>query len=773
MRNPEDTRDVVPRFGSPPWIYITAVSIAGATVLGLSVTQLPLMKGIVQHPMFWVVTGMILVAEVWPLATPGRAGSDSLAISRTLTLAALLYWGFAIAVLLRVAAILLVGLVRHSPHRVAFNAAQLSLSMGAADLVLVLAHRSWQTRLTYIIPGNHTLAVLALASLAYFVVNFFLVTGAIALSTRTRLMSVVRAKLPFQAAVHVVLFSTVLLVVLAMHTRSATIVALLAFPLAAVYFSAAKSVQRDHQANHDELTGLLNRKLLAKRGSEALASAGAAGTRAGFLLIDLDRSTGLKQVNDTLGHAVGDRLLQTVAHRLEHSVRPGDVVARLGGDEFAVLLPSVKEAAAAREVASRLRAALAEPVRLETMTFQVEASVGIAIYPDDASGFDQLMQRADVAMYLAKERSSGIERYTPDADRNSAERLALASDLRTAVMRGEIELHYQPKVRLADQKTIGMEALARWPHPRRGMLAAADFVGLAEQSHLISELTEQVLDMALRQTALWWADDMAVQVCVNLPARDLHSIHLAEMVGQALERHGLPPDALRLDINEQVLAAKPTQAAATVAELAALGVGISLDDFGTGYSSLAQLTRLGISEVKLDPALVSGLPHCSESTMTVKSLIRLAQSLGIRSIGEGVETTGAAAALRMIGCDGAQGWHFAEPMEASMATAWLFEQLAPDSTSSSGAGPPAAAAAEPDGQVVVGTHMRQAGRQPAQVADPPGQVAAEAYRGPGQVGTEHVGAGNVAAEQVGSGQVGSGQVSSGAALRLAQVLPGT
>ncbi len=252
---------------------------------------------------------------------------------------------------------------------------------------------------------------------------------------------------------------------------------------------------------------------------------------------------------------------------------------------------------------------------------------------------------------------------------------------------------------------------------------------------------------------------MPVQVCVNLPARDLHSIHLAEMVGQALQRHGLPPDALRLDINEQVLAGKPAQAATTLAELAALGVGISLDDFGTGYSSLAQLTRLGISEVKLDPALVSGLPNCTEKTMTVKSLVRLAQSLGIRSIGEGVETMGTAAALRMIGCDGAQGWHFAKPMEASLATAWLFEQTA-DSSPASDAGPPPDAAAEPGDQVGAGKHARQASRKKGQVADPPGQVAAEAYRGsrqarPDQVGPVQVGPVQVGADQVGAEQVGA------------------
>ncbi len=206
------------------------------------------------------------------------------------------------------------------------------------------------------------------------------------------------------------------------------------------------------------------------------------------------------------------------------------------------------------------------------------------------------------------------------------------------------------------------------------MLAAADFIGLAEQSHLISELTEHVLNKALRQTARWWAADLPVQVCVNLPARDLLSTHVTHMIMQALERYGLPPDALRVDINEQVLAGKPAQAASTVAKLVELGVGVSLDDFGTGYSTLAQLTRLGISEIKLDPALVSGLPDRPEQSMTVKSLVRLAQSLGIRSIGEGVETEATAAALRMIGCEGAQGWHFAKPMNASRATAWLDEE---------------------------------------------------------------------------------------------------
>jgi diguanylate cyclase (GGDEF)-like protein len=514
---------------------------------------------------------------------------------------------------------------------------------------------------------------LLLAAGAYFVVNFALVATAIALRTRTSIRAVTRANLRYQAAASVVLFAAAPLIAVAMGTGSPFVVGLFIFPLATIYVSAAMSVQREHQANHDELTGLVNRKLLARRAKEVLTRASDSGTKAGFLLIDLDRATGLKQVNDTLGHAVGDRLIQVVAHRLSHSVRPGDIVARLGGDEFAVLLPSVKDPAVAREVASRLRAALAEPARLETIMFQIRASIGIAVYPDDATTFEQLMQRSDVAMYVAKERGNGTERYNPDYDRNSADRLALLGDLRGTIQRREIELYFQPIVSLSDERVIGMEALARWRHPRRGVLAAADFVPLAEQSHLMSELTDQVIDKALAQTARWWGQGLTVQVSVNLPARDLLGDRLVDLITHALRRHDLPPQALRLEIDEQLLAGKAAQAAVTMRALAELGVGVSLDDFGTGYSSLAQLTGLGISEVKLDPALISGLPDSVEHAVTVKSLVRLAQSLGIRSVGEGIESEAVASALRDLGCDAAQGWHFARPLNAWTASEWLAE----------------------------------------------------------------------------------------------------
>ncbi len=510
----------------------------------------------------------------------------------------------------------------------------------------------------------------ALAALAYFAVNFGVVGVAIALHSRTPILRTLRAALPYQAFVNLVLLSAGPLVAVVMAARSAGLVLLFAFPLAAVYANAMMSVQREHQAHHDELTGLSNRKLLIRKTGEALAQADALQVRTGFLLLDLDR---FKEVNDTLGHAVGDRLLQIIAHRLTHSVRPGDLVARLGGDEFAVLLPSVREASAAREVASRLRAALAEPIRMEGMSFGVEASVGIAIYPDDATGFELLMQHADVAMYLAKERRTGVERYVADSDRNSPARLALLGDLRRGLDAGELELHFQPKIMLDSGRAIGMEALVRWHHPVRGLMMPGQFITLAEQSYLMRDLTSQLVDQALAQASAWRRGGLPVQVSLNVAARDLLDDGLAEVIARGLSRHGLPPDALLLEINERVLTSEPAYAAAAVETLAALGVALSLDDFGTGYSSLVRLRRLPVHEVKIDASFVSKLLVSSDDKVIVKSIVDLVATLGINSVAEGVESAEVAAALQAMGCLAAQGWYFSAPLKAASASAWLAE----------------------------------------------------------------------------------------------------
>ncbi len=669
MKNRSDARDTPPRVGSPLWVYLTVVTVAGAAVVAVSLTSLGLVDlGVLaREPLWWMLAILVICGELRPILTPGRSVPEAAAASITFTFAALLYWGLPAAALLQTVAVLIAGAVaRRASFRNAFNAAQYSLSLGAGALVMAVAgvHPSpdgpW-------VPGGSQVAVVAIAALAFFVANVSLVDIAVAIHNRVPVAVTVRADLPYQLMVNVALLAVGPLVVVVM-AHSAALVPLFLLPLAAVYANAAMSLQREHQARHDELTGLPNRKLLVIRTEEALAEAARHGRLAGLLLLDLDR---FKEVNDTLGHPTGDRMLRAVAHRLTHSVRPGDVVARLGGDEFAVVLPSLRDRSAAREVAVRLRAALAEPIRMEGMSFSAEASIGIALHPDHAADFELLLQRADVAMYQAKERKTGVEEYVPEQDRNSPARLALLGDLRRAAGGGQLDLHFQPKVALADWRTSGVEALLRWHHPDRGMISPDEFIPLAERSYLMRDITRWVVEAAVAQAARWRRAGLAVQVAVNVAATDLLDDSLSDVLSAALRRHRVPPDGLKLEITERVLMGEPALAAGCLDQLARSGVPLSLDDFGTGYSSLARLRRLPVSEIKIDSSFVRRMASNPDDRVIVGSLVELVRALGIRSVAEGVETAEVAATLREMGCDDAQGWYFSQPLTAAATTDWL------------------------------------------------------------------------------------------------------
>jgi diguanylate cyclase (GGDEF)-like protein len=675
MKDPTDTRNIGPRVGSPLWIHMTAVTIAGAVVFALAVTELMDMSVLAKQLLFWVLVAMVVLGDFWPIVTPGRSSVEAPLASVTFSFAMLIAWGLPVAVLVRAISTMVTFLAkRKAPHRAVFNAAANTLSLTAGGIVLSALDLRGQPRSPHwgVVNGPWDLGKVLLAAVASFVVFHILINVAVALHSREPVPRTLIRTLPYEAFVSLVLFATAPLVAVAIDTRSALIVLLFAFPLAAIYVNAAISVQREHQAHHDELTGLPNRKMLMLRLDSMLAQASSAGASVGFLLLDLDR--GLKEVNDTLGHAVGDRLLRLVAHRLTHSIRPGDLVARLGGDEFAVLLPSVKEPSAAREVAARLRAAVAEPIRLEGMSFVIEVSIGIAMFPEDSTAVELLIQRADVAMYLAKQRRSGVERYVPDLDRNSPSRLALFGELRRGLDRGELELYYQPKVYLGDQRAAGVEALVRWLHPARGMLMPDDFIPIVQQSYLMREVTAFVIETALAQASAWQQSGLDVQMSINVSGRDLLDSGLADLVGQGLSRHRLLPSALLLEIDERVLTSEPAHSVATAEALAGLGVGLSLDDFGTGYSNLVRLKRLPVSEVKVDSSFVSRLLESPDDEVVVKSILDLAAALGIRSVAEGVESAEVAGALLGMGCVAAQGWYFAKPMDAASATAWLTER---------------------------------------------------------------------------------------------------
>jgi diguanylate cyclase (GGDEF)-like protein len=675
MKDPSDTRDIGPRVGSPLWIHMTGVTVLGAAVLVNSVFALFMihrLDRIFDRPEFWVIAAMVVLGDVWPILTPGRNLQEAPKASVTFSFAALIVWGMPAAVLMRTASVMLAYLGRRkAPHRAAFNAAGANLSLAAGGAVLYVFGDRRMPDYTWVTSRPSEVVHILIAGVAVFAVNYVVIGIAIALHAREPIGKTLRAGLPYQALVGAVLLASAPLVAVVIGTHSSLLVALFGVPLAATYVSAAVSVQREHQAQHDELTGLANRKLLMQRLESTLAKAITSDTKVGFLLLDLDR--GLKEVNDTLGHAVGDRLLRLVAHRLTHSIRPGDLVARLGGDEFAVLLPSIKEASAAREVARRLRAAVAEPIRLEGLSFVIEVSIGIAMFPDDATASELLVQRADVAMYLAKQRRSGSERYVADLDRNSPARLALFGELRRGLDRGELELHYQPVVQMADRQVVGMEALVRWRHPVRGMLTPGDFIPLVQQSYLMREVTAFVIDAALAQAALWRQAGLPFRISLNVSGRELLGNALVNLVKDGLLRHKLPSDAVLLEIDERVLTTEPAHVAATAEALRGLGVGLSLDDFGTGYSSLVRLRRLPISEVKIDSSFVGQLLESADDKVVVKSIVDLAAALGIRSVAEGVESADVAAALLAIGCVAGQGWYFGRPMNAASATSWLAE----------------------------------------------------------------------------------------------------
>jgi diguanylate cyclase (GGDEF)-like protein len=669
MRDPNDPRDNGPRIGSPLWIYLTVVTGAGGALLAVAMAAL---RGaglpvLIREPLLPAIAVLCVIGELRPIVTPGKTRQDSGDVSLTFTFAALLYWGFPVAALVRLITSLLSAVIgRRAAFRAAFNTAQFTLSLGAAWLVLFAAGIHGRP-LSPWVPTGRQLGGVALAACAYFAVNFLLVGVAVAVHERAPIGATLRRLLPYQAFVSLVLLSAAPLVVVVM-SRSVLLVLLFLLPLSAVYVNAAMSLKREHQALHDELTGLPNRAFLYARAGEALAEAARQGNRVGFLLLDLDH---FKVVNDTLGHETGDRVLKIVAHRLAHSVRPGDLVARLGGDEFAVLLPAARPGSTAREVAMRLRAALAGAIHLEEMTLQVETSIGIAFYPEDARGVDLLVQRADVAMYLAKERRTGVEAYANGAGRRSAAPVSLLGDLRRGLDHGELELHYQPKVSLPGGRTCGMEALVRWRHPQRGLVLPGEFIHAAQRSSLMHDLTAFVVDAALSQAAHWRRDGLGVQMCLNLTDRDLLDNRLTAMIGGGLEAHGLEPADLMLEIGEGVLAGEPAQAISAIRALAALGVAICIDDFGTASSSLVRLKRLPVSEVKVDASFVTKLFDVADNELIVSSLVGLVRALGIRSVAEGVETAEVAAALAAMGCDAAQGWCFSHPLEPSAASQWL------------------------------------------------------------------------------------------------------
>ena len=420
------------------------------------------------------------------------------------------------------------------------------------------------------------------------------------------------------------------------------------------------------QAVTDELTGLGNRRLLYDRLQAALGSR-RDGESLALLLVDLDR---FKEVNDALGHHVGDELLQQLGPRLAGSLRGGDVLARLGGDEFAVLLRAT-DAAGATAAARRILASLQQPFDLRDLSVHIDASVGIALCPDHAGDADTLLRRADVAMYQAKSHSTGCEVYAAERDHSSRDRLQVVAELSAAIEAGQLVLHYQPLCDLQSGAVVGVEALVRWAHPERGLLSPDAFLPVAEQTALMRPLTRLVLAMALRQCREWRDAGAELRVSVNVSVTNLLDGLFPSDVEQMLTEHGLPPEALRLEITENTLLADPVRAQEVVRRLHELGVGVAVDDYGTGYSSLAYLRQLEVDELKLDRSFASRVVDSAKDAAIVRSTVELANALDLVTVAEGVESEALWDELARLGCTLAQGFYLSRPLPADELTTWL------------------------------------------------------------------------------------------------------
>jgi diguanylate cyclase (GGDEF)-like protein len=428
-----------------------------------------------------------------------------------------------------------------------------------------------------------------------------------------------------------------------------------------------------HDALHDGLTGLPNRMLLADRFEHALRAGRRTSSTTALLLIDLDR---FKEVNDTLGHSVGDQLLAQIGPRLVGALRGADTVARLGGDEFAVLLPDVDGLSGALDVASRLREALTEAFSVEDVELDIDASIGVVISGAHGDDAQTLLQRADIAMYVAKQQKRGVVVYDPENDDHSPERLSLLGQLRRGIERGELFLQYQPKIDLKTREVVGVEALVRWQHPERGMIPPNDFIPLAEHTGLIGQLTMSVLNMALAQVKVWADGGHHIPVAVNISARNLSDDAFAEKVKGLLVEHAVASAMLEVEVTESAVMLEPERAARILNELHAIGVRIAIDDFGVGYTSLSQLKNLPISELKIDKSFILTMHSNADDAMIVKSMVDLGHSLNMKVVGEGIETACAESTLADFRCDIGQGYHLCRPARAEALMQWFSEHAA-------------------------------------------------------------------------------------------------
>jgi diguanylate cyclase (GGDEF)-like protein len=621
---------------------------------------------------------LVMVLELRPLVQGRGHDPQGVVMSTAFVMAMLFLWGPWPAIVAVSLATLTSGLRVHKEiWKNLFNVGQYNASFAVAWLVMMgFGHSPSIEHPLRALHGSDIIWMVATWTV-YFLLNDILVSAALA-HTESFYAMISYDFWHYATTTFSVLALSPLIVVVAQTAWS--LLPLLLIPLLLVYKMAQMSLEREHQAGHDILTGLPNRKNLLLSLEEALTVADREGAPVGLLLIDMDH---FKEVNDTLGHQVGDSLLVQFALRLTASIRVGDQAARLGGDEFAVIVPGADEATAV-SVGERIQAALGAPMDLAGVRLDIAASIGLAMYPAHADSADDLLRSADIAMYNAKDTRSRIAIYSTERDGDSSERLQMISQLKASLDDGSLDLYYQPKVSLADGSVLGVEAMLRWRHPRRGLIPPDQFIPIAERSGIMPALTERVIMMALEQTSLWRSVGLRLPVAVNISPTDLNGGTLIPVIAAGLRTYDVPASMLQLEITERVLAEDTPELCQALISLEELGVSLSLDDFGTGYSSLLRLKSLPVRELKIDREFVSALNEDVAALGIVRTVIELAHVLKMPAIAEGVETAAELECLRSLGCDGAQGWHIAPPMPRESLTTWLTEYAASNAATLAG-----------------------------------------------------------------------------------------
>ncbi len=652
--------------------YVAIVTIAGFVAAGIVLSVADWSQFRDRPSLAVFLCAVVVAGELFPVTVNFRNERQEITTSTTFVFALLLMFGGGTALVAQLLASAIADTRnRKTWWKATFNLGQYALSWIATASVLHLASGSHRYLGAASFTTAHLLAVGA-AAVTFFLCNMTLIAVAVALAQRLPVGPHLWRGFGFYGLSSLILFSLVPIVVVIASERPILVPLLLA-PILAVYRTAQIATEKEHQAQYDYLTDLPNRILLFERVEQAIAER--PNTPFAVLLIDLDH---FKEVNDTLGHQVGDQLLSTIGERLVANVAATDTVARLGGDEFAVVIAidgsdEDERTLSARAAVETVTGAFGELFQIDELTFEIEASIGTALYPDHGDHVEELLRRADVAMYHAKDLGSGVEVYQMARDPHDSQRLALLGELRHAIDSSQIICHYQPKADLETGRIIGAEALVRWEHPQLGHLGPDEFIPLAEPTGLIAPLTLHVLDTALAQQRKWSQEGRELTVAVNVSVRTLYDDRFPQDVGRLLDEHGVPPRMLVLEVTESTMMSDPGRAAAVLARLNHLGVHISVDDFGTGYSSLGYLKRLPISEVKIDKSFVFGMEFDNDQLAIVSSIVDLGRNLGLRVVAEGVETQTAWSLLRERGCHRAQGFFLSAPLPADELTSWILQ----------------------------------------------------------------------------------------------------